>query len=73
MSLRRLCIAALALLWLAPGAGMAMSEKKELEIGREMHQEILAKMPVYANAAVADYVGRIGQQLARDSDRPGLE
>jgi len=54
MSLRRLCIAALALLWLAPGAGMAMSEKKELEIGREMHQEILAKMPVYANAAVAD-------------------
>jgi len=73
MSLRRFCIAALALLWLAPGAGMAMSEKKELEIGREMHQEILAKMPVYANAAVADYVGRIGQQLARDSDRPGLE
>ncbi len=50
-----------------------MSEKKEIGIGREMHQEILAKIPVYANAAVADYVGRIGQQLARDSDRPGLE
>ena len=73
MSLRRVVIAALAALWLAPATAMAMSEKKEIGIGREMHQEILAKIPVYANAAVADYVGRIGQQLARDSDRPGLE
>jgi predicted Zn-dependent protease len=73
MNLRRVFIAALGALWLAPATAMAMSEKKEIGIGREMHQEILAKVPVYANAAVADYVGRIGQQLARDSDRPGLE
>jgi predicted Zn-dependent protease len=61
----------LALGLLAPGAG-AMSEAKEAEIGRKMHDEILAKMRVYENPAVADYVTRIGQSLARNSDRPDV-
>lgn len=58
---------------LAPAAGWSMSERKEIEIGRAMHQEILEKLPVYENPPLADYVSRIGLRLARDSDRPGLQ
>jgi hypothetical protein len=34
-------------------AAWGMSQAKEIEIGREMHQEILAKMPIYENAALS--------------------
>ncbi|MCG3169609.1 MAG: Beta-barrel assembly-enhancing protease [Pseudomonadales bacterium] len=61
------------LMTVVPAGGWAMSEKKEIAIGREMHSEILAKIPVYEHAALGAYVTRIGSRLARDSDRPGLE
>lgn len=60
------------LMAVVPSGGWAMSEKKEIAIGREMHREILAKIPVYEHAALGAYVTRIGSRLARDSDRPGL-
>ncbi|MBK6584156.1 MAG: M48 family metalloprotease [Gammaproteobacteria bacterium] len=62
----------LALGWTAMAA-WGMSQSKEIEIGREMHKEILAKMPIYENAALTQYVARIGQQLAKNGDRPELE
>jgi predicted Zn-dependent protease len=60
------------LAWTAVAA-WGMSQAKEIEIGREMHKEILAKTPLYENAAVVQYVARIGQQLAKNGDRPDLE
>ncbi len=71
MNMRTLLLS--VLLVLAPVAGWSMSEQKEITIGREMHREILAKIPVYENPALAVYVARVGSRLARDSDRPGLE
>jgi len=69
---RRILALLLALL-LPVTAAWAMSEKKEIEIGRQMHEEILAGMRLYENPAIVEYVNRIGQELARVSDRPGLE
>lgn len=51
----------------------SLSERKEIEIGREMHQQILASIPVYDNAAIQQYVARIGQKIAANGDRPELE
>ena len=71
MKMRMLLL--ITLLGLAPLSAWSMSEQKEITIGREMHREILAKIPVYANPALAAYVARVGNRLARASDRPGLE
>lgn len=72
-ALRCLTLLLCCLQWAFLPPAQAMSEKEELEVGRKMHEEILASMPVYANARVQEYVGRIGQHLARHSDRPDLE
>lgn len=71
MRLRFLLLALLVLM--VPVSGWSMSESREIALGSEMHQEILAKIPVYENAVLSAYVTRIGNRLARDSDRPGLE
>jgi len=65
-------------LCLTAGLGIAspswcLSEREEIEIGREMHQQILASIPVYDNASVQQYVARIGQKIASKGDRPELE
>lgn len=49
-----------------------MSEKRELEIGKEEHQKILDSVPIYQDAELQAYVDRIGQKLAALSDRPEL-
>jgi len=51
----------------------SLSEKKEKEIGAEMHAEILQKMPIYYDEELQAYVGRIGKELAQKSGRPHLE
>ncbi len=51
----------------------SLSEKKEKEIGAEMHAEILQKMPIYYDEELQNYVGRIGKELAQKSSRPHLE
>ena len=66
----RLFLAA-CLLALAPAA-FAMSEKKEAEIGKKMHEDLLAKMRTYDNPKVVDYVTRLGKALAANSDRPDI-
>ena len=63
---------ALCLLACVPAAS-AMSEKKEAEIGKKMHEDILAKMRTYDNPKVVDYVRRIGESLAANSDRPDID
>ena len=66
------CLLSMVSISLSPPLA-AMSEKEELKVGKEMHEEILAKMPVYENAEVQQYVARVGQHIATNGDRPELE
>ena len=50
-----------------------MSEEKEVQIGRAAHPQILRQYRVYNDAALQDYVERIGNELADLSDRPNLQ
>jgi len=50
-----------------------MSESEEIKIGREMHEEFLQKGALYPDPQVQAYIDRIGQRLAKNSDRPDLE
>ncbi len=50
-----------------------MSESQEINIGREMHVEILKQMPVYPDADIQNYVNKIGQTVARNSHRGNLQ
>jgi predicted Zn-dependent protease len=49
-----------------------MSESKEIAIGKEMHEKILASNGVYQNEKLQQYVNRIGQKIAKKSHRPDL-
>ncbi|MEZ5547828.1 MAG: M48 family metalloprotease [Pseudomonadales bacterium] len=49
-----------------------MSEKKEIEIGKENHEELLKKMPIYNDPEITAYVNSVGQKLAANSHRSGL-
>src|SRR5690606_36518792 len=50
-----------------------MSERAELEKGKELHEEMLKESTVYQDEKLAAYVDRIGQKLAAISHRPELE
>lgn len=50
-----------------------ISESREIEIGREMHEKILAGMPIYDDEELAAYVDEIGQRIAATADRPELD
>ena len=67
------CLLSAAAVALTADPALALSEKKEIEIGAEMHAEILAKMPIYPDVLLQEYVDSVGQALARVSGRPGLE
>lgn len=49
-----------------------MTEKRELEIGKEEHEKIMKSVPVYRDAELQAYVDRIGQKMAAIGDRPDL-
>lgn len=49
-----------------------MSESSEIEKGKELHEKILASMPVYQDEKLTQYVNDIGQRLAKVSDRPEI-
>jgi predicted Zn-dependent protease len=51
----------------------AMSEKAEIKLGREQHQQVVAEMGVYDNDAVQAYVTELGHKLAAKSDWPQIE
>ena len=50
-----------------------MSEQEEIGLGRQSDAEIRQQMGVYDDAALQQYVDRIGQRLARESFRPNLK
>ncbi|MBY6191647.1 M48 family metalloprotease [Microbulbifer agarilyticus] len=49
-----------------------MSEEKEIKIGREMHEKLVASTPIYNDPILNAYVEHVGQKIARASDRPDL-
>jgi predicted Zn-dependent protease len=49
-----------------------MSEAQEIQIGQESDQQIRQEMGLVNDARLQEYVDRIGQQLARVSQRPTL-
>ncbi len=79
---RRLaCLLAFGLILLPPsgrawGASfdewVAISEDQEIALGREMAQQVQAKLPMLYDGPVVSYVNRLGQRLARESARPKL-
>lgn len=50
-----------------------MSEKRELEIGKEEHEKLLKNSQVYQDAKLQAYVEQVGKKLAAISHRPELE
>ena len=50
-----------------------MSEKAEIEKGKELHEEILRQNPVYQDAELQAYVEAVGQKMAAISHRPELD
>lgn len=73
-----LCLLPLLLIGCArnPATGerdfVLISESREIEIGREMHEKILAGMPIYDDEELAAYVDEVGQRVAQSADRPDL-
>ncbi|MGI9286024.1 MAG: M48 family metalloprotease [Pseudomonadales bacterium] len=67
-----LCLLLAFLMFLPPHA-TAMSEKKEVKIGKETHEKLIAQTPPYADAELQAYVQKVGQRLADKSSRPHLE
>lgn len=49
-----------------------MSESREVEIGREMHEKLMASEAVYEDEELQAYINEIGQKLAKNADRPEL-
>jgi len=49
---------------------VVMSQGKEVQIGEEMHREILKGGGAYDDAELQAYVTRVGQRLAAVADRP---
>jgi predicted Zn-dependent protease len=58
----------------ATGQGnlVMMSERRELEIGREEHEKVMASMRVVEDSALTAYVNEVGQRVAAGSHRPDL-
>ncbi len=49
-----------------------MSEDKEIQIGQEQDTQVRREMGVYSDTSLQQYISDVGQQLAQNSDRPGL-
>ncbi len=50
-----------------------MSEQQEIQMGAQAHKELLQEYAVLDNPALQAYVNEVGQRLARQSHRPGLQ
>ncbi len=49
-----------------------MSEDREMTLGKEMHEKILANTPIYKDEKLQAYIEGIGRKIAMNSDRPDL-
>ena len=52
----------------------SISERQEIQIGSEINQQLIdsGQAKIYRGAAINNYVNRIGQEMAKKSDRPNL-
>ena len=52
----------------------SISDKQEVELGSEINQELIksGQAKIYRNQAINNYVNRIGQELAKKSDRSDI-
>ena len=50
-----------------------MSEQQEIQMGAQMHKEVLQEYAALENPALQAYVSQIGQRLAKISHRPSLQ
>ncbi len=49
-----------------------MSEKEEIETGREMHEKLMKSMPIYQDEKLAEYINTVGQKIVKNSHRPDI-
>ncbi len=50
-----------------------VSDKEEVQLGRQINEQMVGReFQLYRNKSVNDYVNRIGERLAQNSDRPNL-
>ncbi len=49
-----------------------ISESEEIAIGKESHPQVLAEYGRVENEALQSYIDRVGQAMARNSERPDL-
>jgi predicted Zn-dependent protease len=52
---------------------VVMTQGREVSIGEEMHQKMMAEGAAYDDVELQAYVDRVGQRLAANSDRPELD
>ena len=52
---------------------MLVSESDEIKLGRDNDKQIVAEMGTYEDAELEEYVARIGNALAAESERPDLD
>lgn len=50
----------------------SLSDQQEVELGRQINQELVTQVRLYQNPRITRYVEQIGQRLAAQSDRPNL-
>ncbi|MEL7450116.1 MAG: M48 family metalloprotease [Pseudomonadota bacterium] len=50
-----------------------MSEKDEIELGRQLHPQIMSGYTEYKDPQLQEYIKNIGERLAKNSHRPNLE
>ena len=51
----------------------ALSEEKEIELGRQEHRKIVARFGLYRDKELASYITKIGERIAKESSRPDLQ
>ncbi|QIR36645.1 M48 family metallopeptidase [Tolypothrix sp. PCC 7910] len=49
-----------------------ISDRQEVDLGKQMNQELQGEVKLYRNAAITRYVEQVGQRLVANSDRPNL-
>jgi len=50
-----------------------MSPQQETRIGTQEHEKIIARFGVYDNAALSQYVQKVGQRVAEKTERPAVD
>ncbi|BAY11930.1 M48 family metallopeptidase [Calothrix sp. NIES-2098] len=49
-----------------------ISDRQEVELGKQMNQELSSEVRLYRNPEINRYVEQVGRRLAANSDRPNL-